>query len=144
MKIFGIGLSRTGTVSLTIALKILGYNVIHSPRPELVPELLHELRKWDGATDAPIALAFEEIDRMFPDSKFILTTRSLESWLKSYENYLSKRPKQATNVAVMQKKLYGSVEFNKEEYTKAFNKHHAKVIEYYNGFFKRRWLGKVM
>ena len=43
MKVFGIGLSRTGTTSLTAALSMLGINVVHYPGLESHPD--HSLAK---------------------------------------------------------------------------------------------------
>ena len=45
-KILGIGLSRTGTTSLTRALEILGLRAVHFPRR------LREIRRHDAATYA--------------------------------------------------------------------------------------------
>ena len=48
-KIFGIGLSKTGTSSLSEALEILGYSTVHFPRS------LSEIAYYDAATDSTVA-----------------------------------------------------------------------------------------
>ena len=84
-KIFGIGLSRTGTTSLTEALKILGYTAKHYPEPT-------DFDLYDALTDIPVAAAFEELDQKYSNSKFILTIRDdLKSWGES-ANLVMKRP----------------------------------------------------
>jgi len=89
-KVFVIGISRTGTTSLTEALRCIGYqNVIHGPlsiikrvNGELV--LNHEaVRRYDALADTPAAFMFRQLDAAFPGAKFILTVRDVEPWLKS-------------------------------------------------------------
>ncbi|MBC6421767.1 MAG: hypothetical protein GDA43_03165 [Hormoscilla sp. SP5CHS1] len=82
MKVFGIGLSRTGTKSLTEALNMLGINVVHYPNDETtLQELIagnYEfslLNSWDGITDITVAPYYAQLDKIYPDSKFILTVR---------------------------------------------------------------------
>ena len=88
-KVFGIGLSRTGTTSLTEALRTLGYRAVHCPlsllslsrgRLELNRRFVH---RFDAFTDSPVARVYKELDAEFPGSKFILTTRPLDAWLRS-------------------------------------------------------------
>jgi len=130
VKIFGIGLSRTGTSSLTIALRFLGYKIIHGPNPPLLPGLKATLNKVDGATDFPIALQYKELDKIYKKSKFILTTRPLGSWLKSCRVFL----KYSTDSGAhndLRTRMYGDYKFNKTEYTKAFIRYHIEVINYF-------------
>ena len=49
--VFGIGLSRTGTKSLTVALNRLGYHVVHQPQALL--HLLSRVRSDDGVAVSP-------------------------------------------------------------------------------------------
>ena len=84
-KVFGIGMHRTRTMSLHTAFRILGYESVHFPW-RLFPELEVELlEKHNAFTDFPIPLYFRELDARYPGSKFILTVRDVESWLKSTE-----------------------------------------------------------
>jgi hypothetical protein len=94
MKIFGIGLSRTGTLTLANALTILGLDAQHFPDdPGTQEELkagrydLSILREKQALTDIPVAPFYAQFDAIFPDSKFILTTRPTDSWIRSVENH---------------------------------------------------------
>jgi Sulfotransferase domain len=94
VKIFGIGLSRTGTLTLAKALTILGLDAQHFPDdPGTQEELkagrydLSILREKQALTDIPVAPFYAQFDALFPDSKFILTTRPTDSWLRSVENH---------------------------------------------------------
>lgn len=91
-KVFGIGLSRTGTRSLAAALNQLGWNCIHYPDDEVTFRELREgnfrlsvLRTHDAMTDTPAAPYFADLDRAYPGSKFVLTVREPEGWLQSAE-----------------------------------------------------------
>ena len=88
-KVFGIGLSRTGTTSLTEALRALGYKTVHCPL-SIVAFNGSELKlntaiveQFDAFTDSPVARVYRELDQAYPGSKFILTTRPLDKWMGS-------------------------------------------------------------
>jgi len=133
-KIFGIGLSRTGTMSLCRALKFLGYNIIHSPRPVVMPDMIQTLNKYAGGVDSPVAFRFRELDKEFPGSKFIFTTRDLDSWLASYEYYFTHmHPDNRYDETVKEFYIqyYGDSYFNKETFTKAYYDHHKNVLDYF-------------
>jgi len=83
-KVFGIGLSRTGTTSLNQALVMLGLKSFHwAFRPESRILRLEDAYFCDAMTDINAAFAFEALARMFPKAKFIYTTRPLDDWEKS-------------------------------------------------------------
>lgn len=93
MKIFGIGLNKTGTTTLGACLQQLGYRHTSFSLPlleqvamgELEP-LLHTVASHDSFEDWPYPLVFEQLDRHFPGSRFILTRRaSPERWLESLQ-----------------------------------------------------------
>lgn len=92
MKVFGIGLSKTGTTSLGVALSQLGFYHLHGPdvnsigywQKEDWKKLRERIEAYDSFEDWPWGLLYEKIDEWFPDSKFILTKRSSpEVWFES-------------------------------------------------------------
>lgn len=90
-KVFGIGLSRTGTTTLAAALCTLGLNALHWTNP-LTGELIGEadLHLFDAFTDLPFCTSFEKQFQTFPNAKFIYTTRPIESWLGSFTAHWQK------------------------------------------------------
>ena len=95
-KIFGIGWAKTGISSLNKALELLGIKSTHGKtvikaaikyEKENGLPILSTLPQFRGFTEAPIRKHFEEIDRVIPNSKFILTIRDLKSLLKSAEGH---------------------------------------------------------
>jgi hypothetical protein len=97
-KVFGLGLSRTGTRSLTAALHVLGFDTVHYPTDRGTLETLVRgdarfplLDHYDGLTDITTAPYFEDLDRLHPGAKFILTVREPEGWLRSCRNHWTGR-----------------------------------------------------
>jgi hypothetical protein len=127
-KIFGIGLSRSGTTSLTEALKILGYSAIHSPTT------LGQVRRHDAATDTSVADNFERLDQLFPGSKFIHTFRTKERWLQSCERFwllMQPRFDESFLLTELHKQLYGTATFDREQFAAAYERHQARVQRYF-------------
>jgi hypothetical protein len=90
-KIFGIGLSRTGTMTVAAALGALGLPTLHWHNPlTLVPMTDDDLYVFAAFMDTPVCLAFEKYYYLFPNSKFIYTTRPTDTWLSSMERHWEK------------------------------------------------------
>lgn len=130
-KIFGIGLSKTGTTSLTEALRILDYDAIRACT-------LNDVHDHEAATDTPVAARFQELDQMYPDSKFIMTIRDKREWLVSCRRHfgngddlLRYKKEVAIEYAFCRGKLYGSLEFNEEAWLMAYSKHLALVFDHF-------------
>ena len=85
-KIWGLGLSRTGTTTLTHLLNQIGYKHVHYPTDDEMMSFNN-----DGASDIPVIPKYKTLDTQFPNSKFILTTRDKEKWLKSMSTYLERK-----------------------------------------------------
>ncbi len=139
MKIFGIGLSKTGTSSLAHALEILGYKTRDYPGIEryapgditcVDPALL---RDNDALTDTPIPSYYRELDRAYPGSKFILTVRAREGWLKScqkqFTEKLAAKQNEAHNRLFMD--LYGTTVFDTVKFGTGYERFVARVLEYF-------------
>jgi hypothetical protein len=134
-KIFGIGLSKTGTTSLHIALGILGYQSIHHPIT------IEEIEKHKAATDITVSCRFEELDKLYQNSKFILTVRDIQEWLKSCEFHFSKKMplekilqlsqnRREVKIDVRQK-LYGTLSFDQALFEQAYQRHRYRVKNYF-------------
>ncbi|KAJ7100241.1 hypothetical protein B0H15DRAFT_514065 [Mycena belliarum] len=111
MQVLALGFSRTGTASLQLALQELGYVrtnhgfAVLAASPEKIALWIAALRaklygegapfgraEWDellgdcaAVTDVPHILFAEELIAAYPEAKVLLTTRTPESWWRSYE-----------------------------------------------------------
>lgn len=135
--VFGIGLSKTGTHTLTSALEALGYRAIHYPDPRAMLEGRFEdaLRGFNAATDISVSAFFRELDAAYPGSRFILTTRDEGAWLESVEDHRARRdalPIEANcPKAEIRRRLYRSARFDREVYRAALTRHARDVAGYF-------------
>lgn len=83
-KLFIIGLPRTGTTSVSVALLDYGFKVAHTAYTKRAFELA------DVISDAPCFADYEELDQLFPNSKFVYLDRALEGWVPSMQMLLNK------------------------------------------------------
>jgi Sulfotransferase domain len=91
MKFLGVGLGRTGTLSLHRAFEILHFKSIHFDQIRLRDVLdgsntRPSFRRYDdvdAVTDIPTAYFYREILEAYPDCKAVLTVRDVESWWES-------------------------------------------------------------
>ena len=79
MKIINIGLPRTGTYSLTLALRILGYKTIHCPNK------INFIEEYDAATE--VRFNYNELNEFYPESLFVYTARDFNSWIRSCKRH---------------------------------------------------------
>lgn len=130
MKIIGVGLSKTGTLSLANALELLGFRCLHNPP-------VWPLETAGGFVDTPAAARYRELDVMYPGSKFILTLREREAWLESCRRHWERvRPHHHTPETHFEYmwcrvKLYGRLDFDPDNHWQAYERHVAGVRDYF-------------
>ena len=137
-KIFCIGLSRTGTKSLTNALNILGYKAIHFPdiydynegELKLNTKIL---KKYDAFVDTYVSRFFKELDNKYPGSNFILTVRDKKPWLRSCKKFFAKKTetKNTKKLNKLRKDLYNSSSFNKKKFSVSYDKHFKNTLSHF-------------
>jgi hypothetical protein len=133
-KVFGIGFHKTGTTSLAHALRLLGYNVTgpNAVRDadistRALPIALELGQAYDGFQDNPWPLLYREMDAAFPGSKFVLTTRAPEDWIRSCVSHFGR------GSTPMRQWIYGagSPLGNEERYVARFRQHERDVRAYF-------------
>ena len=129
-KVFGIGLSRTGTTSLTRALSALGFRTRHYPDPRrLLSGDFSVADRFDAVTDIPAAAFFRELDARYSGARFILTVRETESWVRSVRDHFASMGPAMESGATgeMRRRMYGRTTFDAEAFVRARDAHHAAV-----------------
>lgn len=149
-RIFGIGLSRTGTTSLTSALGQLGFRALHFPADDVsriqIMNFIAEggdalrlpiLRDLDAVTDTPVCATFDALDAAYPGSRFILTVRERQAWLESCRHYwtmgveplMRDQPGHPWTLYLeaLSVRLYGGAHFNRERFSAAYDSYLARV-----------------
>jgi 3'-phosphoadenosine 5'-phosphosulfate (PAPS) 3'-phosphatase len=139
MKIFGIGLSKTGTSSLAHALQILGYRT--KDYPGLSNYLPGDLATFDpgvldthdALTDTPVPSFYRELDARFPGARFILTVRDMDGWLYSCKKQFT--PKHAANLSPAHHQLftdlYGTTVFDADRFRQGYERFTQGVVDYF-------------
>lgn len=102
MKVIVAGFSRTGTMSMQVALQRLGYKTYHmfealgnfaKGHIDMWNNLMEGKGEmdwqrlfagYDASTDLPSCIYWREMVEAFPDAKVVLTVRDPEAWWKSY------------------------------------------------------------
>jgi hypothetical protein len=145
-KVFGIGLSKTATASLSEALNVLGIPSVHFPHDaQTFAELqrgeyrLSILREYQAVTDTPVAPFFAQLDRTWPGSKFILTVRDRETWLSSAEAHWRKLRDESEAGDAQQQAftdfinacVYGCTHFNADRFSWVYDTHLRNASDYF-------------
>lgn len=83
-KVFIIGLPRTGTTSICVALLEYGFKVAHTAYTQ------HAFELADVVADAPCFSDYRELDVLFPQAKFVYLERTLSLWVPSMQMLMNK------------------------------------------------------
>ena len=145
-RVFGVGLQKTATTSLDRAFGILGLDHLHWGTGE-APRVWREmtstgrsstLEKFYALSDLPIPLLYQELDRGYPGSKFILTIRDEGKWLSSVEKLWDYRFNPTRWIWEVfpfshhiHTVLYGRRTFDREIFLARYRRHNSDVREYF-------------
>ena len=138
MKVFGIGLQKTGTTTLGRCLSTLGYNHcgysrrgVWYLRNNKTNKLKKVMDKYESFEDEPWPHLYKLADKLYPDAKFILTTRkNPEKWFDSFCKHCDRIPFNEHRAyfyhGVIPRK-------HKESMINTYNQHNLEVVEYFKG-----------
>ena len=138
-KIFIIGLPRTGTTSISVALLDYGFKVAHTAYTKRAFELA------DVISDAPCFCDYQQLDILFPDSKFVYLHRELEKWIPSMQMLLTKMlPQLDEKNGYLHPVLKRSINIifslsieknplSKEHLENCYIQHREKIVNYFAG-----------
>jgi len=137
-KIFCIGFHKTGTTSLHSLLETLGYKVkgcykvrdrkfVDNLKRDKFDEIKKVADQYDAFRDNPWAILYKELDKFYPSSKFILTIRDKESWIKSIVNHCG------IITTPMRKFIYGfgNPIQHQRKYLDRYERHNKEVVDYF-------------
>lgn len=144
-KVFGLGLSKTGTSSLGEALNALCVKTIHYPFDDETYEQLRGgnyqlsiLKEYQGIVDIPVAPFYAQLDRIYPKSKFVLTVRDKEKWLDSCEQHWRLMTEWQNNFSQFKRFhefisacVFGTLSFNRERFAYVYDLHVKNVCDYF-------------
>lgn len=136
MKIIGIGLNKTGTTTLGVCFKFWGFNHISFCETAFnlyingdYESLLGLVGRYDSFEDWPWPMIYNDIDKKYPGSKFILTVRKdSDIWYQSLCEHAKR-----TGPTKYRMKIYGYEMPNEyeREHIQFYENHNKSVREYF-------------
>jgi hypothetical protein len=101
------------------------------------------LDHYDGITDVTTIPALEQLDRLHPDAKFVLTTRDEASWLRACRKQWHERPPRRADArterierelrAWLSRAVYGGEDFDAGRFARVRREHHDRVRRHFAG-----------
>jgi len=135
-KIFCLGLPRTATSSLAEALGRYDISTIHFPFSLYESGLdASVITDYTAFVDTPIPLLYQDMDKRWPNAKFILTVREKTSWLESMKwlrNEGGKIWQRRPVYDEYNKKFFGTAEFDETRLGQFYDDYHAEVHSYFS------------
>ena len=137
-KVFGIGLSKTGTRSVATAMRLLGFRTLHKYGPPMDaavaraeqegrPLLTYIGHDFDAYFDvAALVVRFGALDEQYPGSRFILTTRDLDGFLDSRRRHMIGHC-EARGLPLP------DLDVERAGWTIEYEQHHAAVFDHFDG-----------
>ena len=145
-KIFCLGLNKTGTTTMHACFEALGLGPIASPGepdPQSQSQLFKDIaysgnyrpalrfaRRYRSFEDRPWNVwdMYQHLDRTFPDSRFILTTRDPDDWWRAVSRWLTHTKPQLVDRYLRHLKAPA---FEKQAFIDGFEAYNANVRAYF-------------
>lgn len=143
-KIFVVGLDKTGTSSISKALRILNYSVIESDAKFIdiyeksdINYFMNFIKQYDAGADLPWCVLYKELYKKYPNAKYILTTRENENiWVKSHFNHFLQTNTKGKELISRYFRTFYKLPYpinHGEELKKIYITHNTKVREFFDG-----------
>ena len=138
-KVFIIGLPRTGTTSVSVALLEQGLKVAHMAFTKQAFMLA------DAVSDTPCFSDYQQLDLLFPEAVFVYLDRDINTWLPSMQMLLGKMAphldeKTGRFHPILKRSFRHTFAIDKvaepassEHLITCYQKHQQEVFAYFNG-----------
>lgn len=138
-KVFIIGLPRTGTTSVSVALLEQGLKVAHMAFTKAA------FIQADAISDAPCFSDYQQLDCLFPQAKFVYLNRNMAKWVPSMQMLLGKMlphlDAQTGRFHPILKRSFRHVfaidkvnnPLDSQHLIQCYQTHHAQVLAYFAG-----------
>jgi hypothetical protein len=140
-QVFCVGWQKTGTSSMNVALKTLGYRVYSAgvfERYKLIPALENgqsrEVLKriisdYNAIEDNPFCQMYEDLVDMYPDAKYVLTIREAQAWFNSARKHFAGHATPMTEFVYGKGK--GDPAANEDWWVERYNEHNKSVTDFF-------------
>lgn len=139
MKVFCIGLGKTGTTTFGSCMRILGYKHLNGPikaglalyKAGDTDKLEKLINGYDSFGDFPWPYLYKNLAKKYPDALFVLTTRkNSDEWYKSILKHSLRRG--PTEGHYMAYGVYGAENFE-DDMKHLYEEHNSAVREFFSG-----------
>jgi hypothetical protein len=144
-KIVGIGLPKTGTTSLGYCFRRFGFkhqtydmDLALKVKRNQIEEVLREAEKHESFEDWPWFMLYEEFDRRFPNTKFVLTLRKdTATYVRSLQGHHEREG--IRNASWVKPHWWDEVHgqepatWDYEKSAQRYERHNRAVLEYFDG-----------
>lgn len=139
-KIFGIGWAKTGTTTLGKCFEILGFDhqsqdlgLVKDIGKGNLSRILALAEKKETFEDWPWIILYKQLDNTFPGSRFVLTKRKRENWIRSYKNMLTSQGDALKELNEIRRILYGLPfpHVSESQLIERYEKHNTEVERYF-------------
>jgi len=141
-KVFGVGWAKTGTSTLGKCFKILGFDhqsqnldLIQDVAANDLTKIMKIAETKETFEDWPWILLYKEMDKAFPNSKFILTKRASGKWIRSYRNMLTHQGEATDDLNRIRQNIYGLPfpDVSDHQLIERYERHNEDVERYFIG-----------
>jgi len=147
MKLICAGMPKTGTKSITKALRHLGFTVFDWEEQTfdfldhwldvfqngVKPDARRIYQNADAVVDIPGNFFWEEILEAFPDCKVILSERDEDSWVKSLVKHLEISQAQASLICILYNNMINLLSPTRRKFTYILDCHRGSILGYSRG-----------
>ena len=155
VRIFVVSLHRTGTQSVHDLFLRAGLSAMHWPaevegvdyqshavgretdRRFVAESLRPVFARFRAVSDVPIAALYDELDRMYPDARFVAVSRKPREWLRSVRRHVRERPFTTYERVQYWRYLHGHPErladVSDDMLMRMHREHHAGLRDHFRG-----------
>lgn len=131
MRVFVIGLPKTGTTSMAAALKRLGLKQHYVHPMEFFRTGRLKLPKGHFLCERA-QRHYWWFHRLYPDAKFILMYRNEAEWLASLEKHMPRIGGDSERKNVRRVSVLGLTEFNRDFHREWYWRHNTEVVNHFH------------
>lgn len=129
-----LSLSRSGTSYIDKCFIKSGLQSFHFPFQLYFNINSDILTRYSAFSDSPIPLIYKKLDKIYPNSKYIISIRNKKEWLSSME-WLFTHGKAKWwwhyNIRKYHSELYGTWKFHEKRFSIFHDGYHEHILEYF-------------
>lgn len=142
--VFNIGLPKTATTSLHVALQGLGYNAInYPPIADVGDGTCRVTWPWwmdlyDAGGDIPVTATYRDLYAMFPNATFLMTVRDRAAWLESCRKHFTVERAEASRTNPRHRQNYelnryffGTAVYDRAAFGAAYDRHMDETADFF-------------